>query len=880
MRSNRHLYTYIPTHTPRICRVVPLILFLLASLFLSSCEFWQQPVRDYFEKWTNEIAIDKFQIEGVESYYDKDGNLCIPSGQDVPVTLFMRNPYHYVLGTSTPDSTLQSQYGYEQESPYITELDPGDNHLITQDTADTTVLHFTYPLTYLETKDGGGVIGKTIQIKHPYNGNTKDFTFALKCNSKPPVISSGAVMLNNNKYYLCFNIPVTDIHKDLKKVIISNGSSSESIEFEVNSSKIIQLSNPSNLGTSGPEGGVVPVADGPTFTPEPGSHNNFYYNSGIQAQNGVEQSFTITLVDEAGLSSSTDISTASKQVKTPTVKDLVANSAITSSSTTTLELNTDYNAQIKINNLNETTNGEPVGDVAIHYTLKKVGSAEDPEEETTLTRTIENTGTYTLTVWATASGYLDSDKKTYTIKVPPLKVHFYANGGTLLLQTQDIDKNVPRNLTAASSVVEKTGYDCIGWAASPTGPKVYDDGAQVQLTSDKNLYALWQPKTFTVTFNKNGGDSCPVTSRTVTYDQAYGYGDAQHPWPDGNNKPVKKGYKFLGWHTAGRVKRESTDTVAITDHTTLYALWEREYYTYTYSVNHSTFKGITATPDPTDERKASILEGKIAYGSNVNVQFEGSTGYGMSSVTVKEIGGNRTVTGVTVKENGGTKVTINFTMPDYPIDITPTFNKAFKVKIEPYNCNYNGINGYVKTKCKNKVVRIWIASTEGAFDSECKEVTLDENAEYDGYVLYPEGRNSLTNAKVCALTRYTIDEYVNHGFGFASVSSGSANITMYGLMIGVVVNGGNKTSKLISEVRDYNQIDPLPENLGFKYIWKNQLQDEDEHWYVYYQSSPTANNAFTWTSSTLINGENTISGAVSVAGIQADSNYGRPMDYP
>lgn len=98
MRSNRHLYTYAPTHTPRICRVVPLMLFLLASLFLSSCEFWQQPVRDYFEKWTNEIAIDKFQIEGVESYYDKDGNLCIPSGQDVPVTLFMRNPYHYELG--------------------------------------------------------------------------------------------------------------------------------------------------------------------------------------------------------------------------------------------------------------------------------------------------------------------------------------------------------------------------------------------------------------------------------------------------------------------------------------------------------------------------------------------------------------------------------------------------------------------------------------------------------------------------------------------------------------------------------------------------------------------------------------------------------------
>lgn len=692
------------------------------------------------------------------------------------------------------------------------------------------------------------------------------------------------MMDTNNKYYLCFNIPVTDIHKDLKKVIISNGSSSESIEFEVNSSKIIQLSNSSSLGTAEPEGGLVPVANGPTFTTVPGSHNNFYYNSGIQAQNGVEQSFTITLVDEAGLSSSTDISTASKQVKIPTVEDIVANSTITSSSTTTLELNTDYNAQIKINKLNETTNGEAISDVAIHYTLKKVGSVEEPAEETDSTRTIENTGTYTLTVWATASGYLESDKKAYTIKVPPLKVHFYANGGTLLQQTQDtqdIDKNVQTNLTAASSVVKKTGYDCIGWAKSPTGPKVYDDGGQVQLTSDINLYALWQPKTFTVTFNKNGGDSCPVTSRTVTYDKTYDYGDNQHPWPDGDNKPVKKGYKFLGWYTANMVKRESADTVAITTDTPLYALWEREYYTYTYSVTNSAFKGITATPNPTDEGKDSILESKIAYGSNVNVQFEGTTGYGMSSVTVKEIGGNRTVTGVTVKENGGTKVTINFTMPDYPIDITPTFNKAFKVKITPYSCNYDNISNYVKEKCKNKAVRIWIADKDGqgVFDSDYKEITLDGNAEYDGYITYPNGVNNFSNTvQLCAMTVDRAGSYIDdHGFCYGPASSTSTtNLNMGILETRTAIPPTLKAYVYTVAQEGPYRLTSIPDNVGFKYkfeIIKGTGLTPT------YESGLYTVNLYSVPTNQLQPGTNRLNGIIKVADIYVRPNGNQAFNY-
>ena len=329
MRSNRHLYTYAPTHTPRICRVVPLILFLLASLFLSSCEFWQQPVRDYFEKWTNEIAIDKFQIEGVESYYDKDGNLCIPSGQDVPVTLFMRNPYHYVLGTSTPDSTLQSQYGYEQESPYITELDPGDNHLITQDADDTTVLHFTYPCNasddYLKTHDGGGVIGKTIQIRHPYNGNTKDFTFALKCNSKPPRPLNPTVMLTdtseNGEFVLCLNLgnkglfEAAGIHHDVKSISINE----DTYNLSFSGDGTVNISSPSNDKlTNTKDGSWQPNEAGSNINfPHESGKNPIYYLSGINKN--TPTTFNIVLSDEAGLTTQISVSSSAQTLSGPSL---------------------------------------------------------------------------------------------------------------------------------------------------------------------------------------------------------------------------------------------------------------------------------------------------------------------------------------------------------------------------------------------------------------------------------------------------------------------------------------------------------------------------------------------------------------------------------
>lgn len=127
---------------------------------------------------------------------------------------------------------------------------------------------------------------------------------------------------------------------------------------------------------------------------------------------------------------------------------------------------------------------------------------------------------------------------------------------------------VAKNLTANGFT--KTGYDFTGWGEGTSDGVKYTDKQSVSnLTSDNGgtvtLFAKWKAKTFTVTFDANGG-SVSTASKTVTYDSTYGTLPV----------PTRAGYKFLGWYTAksGGTQITSSTKVIITAAQTLYAHWE------------------------------------------------------------------------------------------------------------------------------------------------------------------------------------------------------------------------------------------------------------------------------------------------------------------
>ena len=116
----------------------------------------------------------------------------------------------------------------------------------------------------------------------------------------------------------------------------------------------------------------------------------------------------------------------------------------------------------------------------------------------------------------------------------------------------------------------RTGYSpALGWSLNPDG-----SGIRYFLANDfrdKNdetvtLYAVWVPNTYTVTFDANGG-TVSTSSKTVTFDQAYG-DEANGYLPT----PSRSGYAFSGWYYNG-VKVEDSSIVKTADSHTLTAQW-------------------------------------------------------------------------------------------------------------------------------------------------------------------------------------------------------------------------------------------------------------------------------------------------------------------
>ncbi|NCC85497.1 MAG: hypothetical protein EOM03_15425, partial [Clostridia bacterium] len=126
----------------------------------------------------------------------------------------------------------------------------------------------------------------------------------------------------------------------------------------------------------------------------------------------------------------------------------------------------------------------------------------------------------------------------------------------------------------------RTGYTFAGWFTAATGGSEVLATEIVSITADQTLYAQWTAKTYTITFDSNGGTTLAVNQKTVTYGSVYG----DMPVPE------KTGYTCSGWFTAksGGIPISSTDTVAMTADQTLYAQWSANSYWVSFNGNGAT----------------------------------------------------------------------------------------------------------------------------------------------------------------------------------------------------------------------------------------------------------------------------------------------------
>lgn len=112
----------------------------------------------------------------------------------------------------------------------------------------------------------------------------------------------------------------------------------------------------------------------------------------------------------------------------------------------------------------------------------------------------------------------------------------------LFQQKYDISKDVKLD----TSIPVKNGYTFIGWKNEAVKAGVifnlYTTYPSFSGTPGAivNLYAVFQPNRYTISYHGNGADNDSVYTYNHIYDESYVY--SMNPY-------VKKSYKFLGWNT-------------------------------------------------------------------------------------------------------------------------------------------------------------------------------------------------------------------------------------------------------------------------------------------------------------------------------------------
>lgn len=162
-------------------------------------------------------------------------------------------------------------------------------------------------------------------------------------------------------------------------------------------------------------------------------------------------------------------------------------------------------------------------------------------------------GTYTAN--SPASLYAQWRLKTYTIS-------YYANGGTGAPSEQTKTHGV--DLTLSSVIPTRSGYDFVNWY---DGTDYYSPGGTYRANSPASLYAQWRRKTYTVSYNANGGTGAP-SAQTKTHGVDLTLS---------STVPTNGNLRFMGWSTSSAASASaqyaSGATYSGNDDLALYAVW-------------------------------------------------------------------------------------------------------------------------------------------------------------------------------------------------------------------------------------------------------------------------------------------------------------------
>ena len=396
-----------------------MILIAIVSLLFAGCDYFNRPLLDYLEEWTNTAHIGKHSLDG--SYPATGGLTNLPSGGDRVITYYVTNPQSYDLGIEV---TFDPSLGWD---PIRTDNHPdfsttSNQGTVEQDPTDKSIIRLTLNKNALASLDGtGSVLNPTISIVEPNSGrNFGSYTVPVRVNTPPPTISSPIILCNtkDNTYVICFNMPdmntTSSIHQDIVSLTVSGFYN-----------KTYTVTAPGNNSDNGLDNGLTEVSNsyktdysevsgGGAFL---GDKNNRFVGieTGVSLTAIPSPECTITLTDSSGLTSAVTASTEAPPLPAVTASSgsgtlepgvPVTFNQETANSTITLTLSSTEGVSV--------SGGSFTGDTA-------TGSSG-------ISLTFFKKGTYTVT--ATAGGITGAKDTTttFTYTVPYSAVYISENG--------------------------------------------------------------------------------------------------------------------------------------------------------------------------------------------------------------------------------------------------------------------------------------------------------------------------------------------------------------------------------------------------------------------------------------------------------------------
>ena len=207
------------------------------------------------------------------------------------------------------------------------------------------------------------------------------------------------------------------------------------------------------------------------------------------------------------------------------------------------------------------------------------------------------------------------------------------------------------------------GYIFDGWFTS-SGSEVTSN---TKVTGDVTVYASWDPRQYTLTYDSEGGSSC--SSKTGYYDETWG----------NLCTPTREGYVFAGWYTGDDgTGTQVTSSTTVSGDLTVHAKWSVNKYTLTYVVTNG-----EGCDGQTKEGIYGSTWGDLCTPSRVGYTFNGwftsPAGNGTKITSNSTVTGNQTVYAswnanasytITYYLDGGTNHSSNPTSYTYGIGVS------------------------------------------------------------------------------------------------------------------------------------------------------------------------------------------------------------------